>query len=152
MDMFSHGVTGSAGQLAMMDLTGLSAGGAGGMPPVAAGGAGNVGAVQGQGSADFASHMNVASVRPTPAGEFNGGGLDLLGIRGQREAVMRELEGISSRAGASSDVKIQELEKTFTDLFNLQLQVQDMSLRAEMASKLAEHATGSTKTVLQTQT
>lgn len=80
------------------------------------------------------------------------GAMDVFGIQRQRSAVQAELEGLRASGAGEADPRLRGLQDSWTRLFNLQLQVQDMSLRAEMTSKLAEHATSSTKTVLQTQT
>ncbi len=80
------------------------------------------------------------------------GVMDIFGIQRQRSAVQAELQGLRASGAGEADPRLRELQDSWTRLFNLQLQVQDMSLRAEMTSKLAEHATSSTKTVLQTQT
>ncbi|MFZ4576232.1 MAG: hypothetical protein ACOYN0_17750 [Phycisphaerales bacterium] len=47
---------------------------------------------------------------------------------------------------------IEALTRSNRETIDLQIKVQEISLRSEMLSKMAEHATGSTKTVLQTQT
>lgn len=80
---------------------------------------------------------------------LDAGPLGAFDFAGQKARIDAQLGQI--QASQVSDPSIQALRESGADFMKLQLQVQDFALRAEMASKLAEHTTSSTKTVLQTQ-
>lgn len=71
-------------------------------------------------------------------------------VGAQRRAIEARLEQLKSEP-VSTDANVRAMEVRGCEFLQIQCQMQDLTLRSEMASKLAEHTTSSTKTILQTQ-
>ena len=115
-------------------------------------------------SQDMARHLNVAPEAVTPvsaSAPTSRKGLGFLQAFADHDAFKQRFKNqvasweseASGLDGALDEAGLLEFkERRLTQLFTLQMEMNDIALNVEMMSKLIEHATGSVKTALQTQT